>query len=136
MPANNVHVKGVEQTLKNMENKLGDKAITKASRQAINKAGVSVEKRLKEDMKVFKDTGASIDEVVRTNATSKATGVSARIGWNGPKQRYRLIHLNEWGYTRYGKQYHPRGFGVIEKSLKSSEGGYLRDVESELKKSL
>jgi len=126
----------VEETLRNMEKRLGEKAINKASRQAINKAAPKVEQNLKSDMVVFRDTGASIDEVVRTNATKKQTGVSAKIGWNGPKERYRLVHLNEWGYTRYGKQYHPRGFGVIEKSLRSSEDGYLREVGSELRKSL
>ena len=37
----------------------------------------------------------------------------------GPTGRYRIIHLNEHGYTRNGKKYTPRGFGVIAKTIKS-----------------
>lgn len=134
--ANNVSIKGVNATLKELEERLGEKQMQKISRQAINKAGEEVKKDLKQDMKSFRDTGASVDEVVQQNATKKSTGVSGRIGWNGPQNRYKLIHLNEWGYTRYGKQYRPRGFGVIEKSLKGSENKYLETVESELRSNL
>lgn len=134
--ANNVSIKGVNATLKELEKRLGEKQMQKISRQAINKAGEEVKKDLKQDMKSFRDTGASIDEVVQQNATKKSTGVSGRIGWNGPQNRYKLIHLNEWGYTRFGKQYRPRGFGVIEKSLRGSESKYLETVESELRNNL
>ncbi|MEK0198676.1 hypothetical protein WMB05_11735, partial [Tetragenococcus halophilus] len=98
--ANNVSIKGVNATLKELEKRLGEKQMQKISRQAINKAGEEVKKDLKQDMKSFRDTGASVDEVVQQNATKKSTGVSGRIGWNGPQNRYKLIHLNEWGYTR------------------------------------
>lgn len=134
--ANNVSIKGVNATLKELEKRLGEKQMQKISRQAINKAGEEIKKDLKQDMKSFRDTGASIDEVVQQNATKKSTGVSGRIGWNGPQNRYKLIHLNEWGYTRFGKQYRPRGFGVIEKSLRGSESKYLETVESELRNNL
>lgn len=133
---NNASIKGVNATLKELEKRLGEKQMQKISRQAINKAGEEVKGDLKEDMKAFRDTGASINEVVQQNATKKSTGVSGRIGWNGPQNRYKLIHLNEWGYTRFGKQYRPRGFGVIEKSLRGSESKYLETVESELRSHL
>ncbi|GBD74113.1 hypothetical protein TEHN7125_2273 [Tetragenococcus halophilus subsp. halophilus] len=136
MAKSNVTIKGIDSTLKNLEKTLGDKKVRSISRKAINKAGGEVKGDLKEDMKAFRDTGASINEVVQQNATKKATGVSGRIGWNGPQNRYKLIHLNEWGYTRFGKQYRPRGFGVIEKSLKGSEKKYLETIESELRNNL
>lgn len=136
MAKSNVTIKGIDSTLKNLEKTLGDKKVRSISRKAINKAGGEVKGNLKEDMKVFRDTGASINEVVQQNATKKSTGVSGRIGWNGPQNRYKLVHLNEWGYTRFGKQYRPRGFGVIEKSLKGSESKYLETVESELRSHL
>lgn len=133
---NSVEVKGVNETLKAMEKKLGDKKVRSIARKAINTGAEKVEKRLQSDMLVFKDTGYTIDEVVRKNATYKNYNTEAEIGWNGPHQRYRLIHLNEWGYTRSGRQIKPRGFGVITKSLKNSEPVYLSTVEMEVKKSL
>nr|DAU14054.1 MAG TPA: tail component [Caudoviricetes sp.] len=136
MPMNSVEVKGVNETLKAMEKRLGDKKVRSIARKAINTGAEKVEKRLQSDMLVFKDQGYTIDEVVRKNATYKNYNTEAEIGWNGPHQRYRLIHLNEWGYTRNGRQIKPRGFGVITKSLKNSEPFYLSTVEMEVKKSL
>lgn len=96
-----------------------------------------IEKRVEAaTMLVFKDKGYTIDEVVRKNAAYKNHKAQAEIGWNGPHQRYRLIHLNEWGYTRKGRQIRPRGFGVITKSLKQSEPVYFDSVLKEVKKNL
>lgn len=132
----NVEVKGVNETLRELEKRLGDKKVRTITRKAINNGAEKVEKRLQSDMLVFKDTGYTIDEVVRKKATYRNYKAEAEIGWNGPHQRYRLIHLNEWGYTRNGRQIKPRGFGVITKSLKNSEPVYLSAVETEVKKSL
>lgn len=136
MAMNNVDFKGVNETLRAMENRLGDKKVRSIARKAINSGAEKVEKRLQSDMLVFKDTGYTIDEVVRKNATYRNYKAEAEIGWNGPHQRYRLIHLNEWGYTRNGRQIKPRGFGVITKSLKNSEPVYFETAASEVKRNL
>ena len=136
MAMNNVDCKGVNETLRAMENRLGDKKVRSIARKAINSGAEKVEKRLQSDMLVFKDTGYTIDEVVRKNATYRNYKAEAEIGWNGPHQRYRLIHLNEWGYTRNGRQIKPRGFGVITKSLKNSEPVYFETAASEVKRNL
>ena len=119
-----------------MEKKLGTKKIRKVTRDAIDEGASDVEEQLKWALLTFKDTGATVDEVVRSLASYKNYNAEAEIGWNGPKQRYRLIHLNEWGYTRNGRQIKPRGFGVITKSLKSSEKIYLNAVARELRNKL
>ncbi len=44
-----------------------------------------------------------------------------------------IIHLNEHGYTRDGKKYTPRGFGVIaKKTLAASERKYREIIKKEL----
>lgn len=133
---NSVEIKGVSETLRSLEKKFGDKKVRAITRKAINEGTSEVEEQMKWAILSFKDTGATIDEVVRTMATYKNYNAEAEIGWNGPRQRYRLIHLNEWGYTKNGRQIKPRGFGVITKSLKSSEKLYLNAVARELKKNL
>ncbi|HGF7174123.1 hypothetical protein [Enterococcus hirae] len=132
----NVEIKGVQETIKALEKKLGEKKIKTLTKKAINVAAEKVEMKLQNDMIVFKDKGYTIDEVVRKNATYRNSNAEAEIGWNGPHQRYRLIHLNEWGYTRKGKQIKPRGFGAITKSLKKSEPLYFDTISEEVKKSL
>lgn len=132
----NVQFQGVTETIQALEEKLGTNKTKTVTRKAINVGAEKVEKNLQTDMIVFKDKGYTIDEVVRKNATYKNYRAEAEIGWNGPHERYRIIHLNEWGYTRDGKQITPRGFGVITKSLKKSEPIYLDAVATEVKKSL
>lgn len=132
----NVEFQGVTETIQSLEKKLGTKKIRKVTRDAIDEGASDVEEQLKWALLTFKDTGATVDEVVRSLASYKNYNAEAEIGWNGPKQRYRLIHLNEWGYTRNGRQIKPRGFGVITKSLKSSEKIYLNAVARELRNKL
>ncbi len=50
----------------------------------------------------------------------------------GPMNRKNIIHLNEHGYTRDGKKYTPRGFGVIAKTLAASERKYREIIKKEL----
>lgn len=132
----NVQFQGVTETIQALEKKLGTNKIRKVTRDAIDEGASDVEEQLKWALLTFKDTGATVDEVVRSLASYKNYNAEAEIGWNGPKQRYRLIHLNEWGYTRNGRQIKPRGFGVITKSLKSSEKIYLNAVARELRNKL
>ena len=131
-----VEIKGVQETLKNLEKKLGSRKIRAITKEAVDAGAKQVEKRLQKDMLVFKDKGYPIDEVVKTEAIFRNNQANAKIGWNGPHERYRIIHLNEWGYTRNGKQIRPRGFGVITKSLKDSEPLYFNTVAEEVKKNL
>lgn len=131
-----VKFQGIQETVRALERALGEKKMRTVTRKAVNVGAEKVEKNLQTDMLVFKDKGYTIDEVVRKNATYKNQKVEAEIGWNGPHQRYRLIHLNEWGYTLKGKQIRPRGLGVITKSLKKSEPMYLKEVAQEVKKSI
>jgi hypothetical protein len=127
---------GVKETLQAIEKKLGEKKTKKITKKAINVGAGKVGTKLKMDMIVFKDKGYTIDEVVKKDATYKNYKAEAEIGWNGPHERYRIIHLNEWGYTRNGRQIRPKGFGVITKSLKASEPIYFNTIASEVKKNL
>lgn len=133
---NNVEFKGVNETLREMEKRLGSTKTRKIAREAVDEGASDVEEQMKWAMMSFKDTGATINEVVKKKATYRNENTEAEIGWNGPKQRYRIIHLNEWGYTRNGRQIKPRGFGVITKSLKSSEKIYFNTVARELRNKL
>lgn len=134
MMAKNIQIKGVGDVLKKLDSEFGTNKMRQISRNAVNKGTEKVEEKLKEDMMVFKDKGYTIKEVVHTEARfySQKKTANAKIGWNGSYHRSSLIHLNEWGYTRYGKQIQPRGFGVITKSIDSSEKLYIDEVREVL----
>lgn len=132
----NVDFEGVQETLKALEEKFGEKKMQSVTRNAINAGTEKVGKKLQSDMAVFKDKGYTVDEIVWKKATIKNFQAQAEIGWNGPHNRYRIIHLNEWGYTRKGRQITPRGFGVIAKSLKNSQSLYTSTIAEEVRRSL
>lgn len=109
------------------------KAIQKA---ALNDGGDVVVDTLKKNFEAFKDTGYSQDDIIRTNARTHDDSAEIKVGWNGDHGRWRLVHLNEFGYTRHGKQYTPKGFGAIAKTIQESEQEYMKVVAGKLRDSL
>lgn len=127
-----VELKGLQEVEKALNDKYGAQKAGKIMRPIINKGTKVVQNQLKRDMVAFKDTGATIDENIMQNARiQKDDKIRAQIKWDakGPKQRFHLVHLNEWGYTRGGKHIKPRGFGVIEKSIRKSSMSYEQIVK-------
>lgn len=129
-------IEGVKETINALEKKFGKTQVRKFTRKAVNLGTAKVKKNLEKDVEVFRDTGATVDEIVQQNARIVNDNAEAALGWNGPKERYREIHLSEFGYTKNGRQIRPRGFGVITKSIKRSEKDYFETVATEVKKQL
>lgn len=133
-----VEIKGIKELENQLEQRFGASAMRAKSDRALTKASDYMLSEMKTHFKAFKDTGASIDEMTRTKPFTDARDRQRTvvIEWVGPKERYRLIHLNEHGYERNGKKIVPRGFGVIEKTLQASQARYRRIVVDELGKGL
>ncbi|MGY3766943.1 hypothetical protein ACWOAH_10490 [Vagococcus vulneris] len=112
--------------------------MSRIQNQAINKGAEIVAEDISQAFNKFVgtkySTGATRNEVTLQKARKINNTRAASIGWSGPKERYRLIHLNEFGYTRKGKKYRPRMVGTIEQTMTSSQGKYLDTVYKELKK--
>lgn len=115
-----VEIKGIPEVLNKLESVYGKQAMQAKSDKALNEASEFFIKALKKEFESFKDTGASIEEM------------TVLIEWVGPMNRKNIIHLNEHGYTRDGKKYTPRGFGVIAKTLAASERKYREIIKKEL----
>lgn len=131
-----VEIKGVKQLVNQLEKKFCVETTKRVNDQALKKAGAYFEKELSSAFETFKDTGASQDEI-QVSEPRYSNGVRAiTVYWEGPMDRYRLIHLNEWGYTRRGKEYKPRGHAVISKTLKNSEKVYRNIVKDEIRKNM
>lgn len=133
-----VEIKGIKELENQLEKRFGVSAMRVKSDKALTEASDYMLAEMKTHFKAFKDTGASIEEMTRTRpfTDTKDRQRTVVIEWAGPKERYRLIHLNEHGYERNGKKIVPRGFGVIEKTLQASQARYRRIVVDELGKDL
>ncbi|MFL2076379.1 HK97 gp10 family phage protein [Marinilactibacillus psychrotolerans] len=125
-------IKGVEELLRKMESELGERKVSRIANKALNEAGEEFKEGLAQAVSSYKDTGATADEVVIGRASKRGGRRTVKVGWNGPKQRYKLVHLNEFGYTRWGKTYSPRGSGVIRKYIDVSGKQYILDVRRRL----
>lgn len=123
-------VTGTEDILKNIEAKLGK---TRATR-VINKALRNYGKELKQDVETavsnYIDTGETHDTVI-ASGIKKGPPKEVQVGW-GAGSRWRLVHLNEFGYTRFGKYQSPRGMGKLQGVVDKTEDSAFEKMRSEL----
>lgn len=128
----------ISEVVKAIDKELKGTQSSRIQNAAINKGAEKVADNTSKAFAKFKgtkySTGATADEVVVQRSRKTQYGRAAKVGWSGPKERYRLIHLNEWGYTRKGKTYRPRMMGTVQKSLDQSEREYFDIVGKELQK--
>lgn len=128
-----VKITGVKEMLQALDNRFGDKAVKRISDQAL-KAGAQVFVReLKQQFQNFKDTGASIDEITISEPMLIGGVRTIKVHWRGPKDRYRIIHLNEWGTVQNPN---PKGKGAIARALRNAEKAYRLAVLEAVRRGL
>ncbi|WP_437828957.1 hypothetical protein ACQRXC_14920 [Niallia taxi] len=88
---------------------------------------------LKQQFQSFKDTGASIAEITISQPMNIGGARSVQVFWRGPKERYRVIHLNEWGTVNNPN---PEGKGAIARALRNAEQAYRNAIKQELRRGL
>lgn len=131
-----VEIRGIENLQKAIANAYSGAQAKQIRKQALNAGGDVVARQMKKNFEAFQGAGYSKEEIMRTDARTKNDVEELKIGWNGPHERWRIIHLNEFGYTRNGKQYTPRGFGVIKKTIDETKKEYFDTVANEMRKRL
>ena len=130
-----VTVKGDKEIIAYLEKKYGKSATKRITDFALTKGGQKVVQIIKNNMKSFKDTGESVEETTVSKPMTINGVRTVKIHWRGPKQRYRIIHLNEYGhFDRSGKWVNTRGKGVIENAMREGRETYFRTVKEEMRK--
>lgn len=115
-------VEGLEEIFNNIEKKLGRQAVIDISNDFAKKAGKAGKEIVKNVESGYQDTGATVKETTYKVRVAGIGGVTyVDIGWKGPKQRVKLIHLQEFGYTRKTnggvRRIRPRGYGKLKGTL-------------------
>lgn len=129
-------VRGADEIIRALKQKFSSEKWSRIENKALKSGAEVVAKEVKKGLEAYKDTGATVDELVVSKPKKKGGYKHVLIGWNGPKQRYRIIHLNEFGYNLNGKHISPRGKGKIRKATGVSKKAYLKAVKKELSKHL
>lgn len=127
-------LKGADEIVKKLEEKFNARKVASIQNKSLNEAADKYTEGLAMSIASYADTGATTSETTRSRASKKASGMhTVRVGWNGPMKRYKLIHLNEFGYTRWGKSYSPRGMGVIQSYIDNAGPMFYSDVLANMK---
>ena len=130
-----VTVKGDKEIIAYLEKKYGRSATKRITDFALTKGGQKVVQIIKNNMKSFKDTGESVEETTVSKPMAINGVRTVKIHWRGPKQRYRIIHLNEYGhFDRAGKWVNTAGKGVIENAMREGRETYFRTVKEEMRR--
>ena len=128
-----VEITGMNEILKNLEAKLGKNRTTRVVNKALRNTGDEIVDLVKESVSSYMDTGATYDEVVRSNVKGASSGVKEiDVGWRGDMSRWRLVHLNEFGYTRYGRYIRPAGIGKVQAAVDLSKKTAVKQMQSDL----
>lgn len=128
-------LKGDKEIIAYLETKYGKSAMKRITDFALTKAGNKVVSIIKGNMKSFEDTGESVEETTLSKPITIKGVRTVKIHWRGPKQRYRIIHLNEYGhFDRSGKWVNTAGKGVIENAMREGRETYFRTVKEEMRK--
>lgn len=131
-----VKFNGFDEVLKELEKQMNPSQVSKFTNEALQAGAEVVKDEVVKEFKKFKNTGASIEEIVISKVSTREGVKTVKLGWNGPKGRYRIIHLNEFGYDKNGKKIKPKGYGALKRAIDNSQNGYFTAVHKELKKHL
>ena len=128
-----VEVNGIEKVEAELAKKFSKEALDKITDKALIAGARVIKSELRKNFELFKDTGASRDEITISKPMILNGVKSILIYWSGPKNRWHIIHMNEFGTV---KNPNPRGKGAIERSIKSGKKEYLRVVAAEIGRSI
>lgn len=122
-------VTGLEEILKNMEDKLGQARVNRISNKALKKQGERNKQIVKKYMASYIDSGKTHDLVISSGVKSNPKRVET--GW-ASKERAPIVHLNEFGYTRYGTYVRPRGMGKLQAAADKIQAKAFGEMKSDM----
>lgn len=132
-----IRAEGLKELQKELDRKFSHRRITQIIDKALVEAGQIVLEAIKGNIRNFRDTGAEYAEAKLSKPYWDKGVRSVRIYWEGPHHRYSIVHLNEKGfYAKNGKFVKPKGFGAIERALRSAEVVFYKKVQEEVEKLL
>lgn len=128
-----VTVNGVEETNRELERRFGQLNMGRTIDKALREGARAFKTELVSNFQSFRDRGHSINEMVISKPMTLNGVRTVVIYWSGPKNRYAIIHLNEFGTI---KNPDPRGKGAIERALRTAQDTYLSIVKREIERGI
>lgn len=121
-----VKMTGEKKLIADIEKRLGKMKAQQLSDIALKKGAEVFVRELKNEFELFKDTGATIDEITISEPVWVNGSRTIKIHWKGPKDRFRIIHLNEFGTV---KNPNPKGKGAVARAMRNAEKEYRDTIK-------
>lgn len=128
-----VNISGIRQLERELMRRLGSQRTQQVVDRALLLGANVFVRELKQQFESFKGTGSSIEEITISEPMTVSGARTVKIYWKGPKDRYRIIHLNEWGTVNNPN---PRGKGAITRAMRNATESYRNVVKQELRRGL
>lgn len=129
----NVKLTGTNKLLKDLEDRYGKVRMQAVTDYALREGAKVFVRALRDEFQSFKDTGASIDEITISEPMTIGGVRTIKIYWKGPKNRYAIIHLNEFGTI---KNPNPRGKGAVARAMRNAKAEYRKTLKAALRRGL
>src|SRR5699024_12692126 len=89
--------------------------------EAITKGVNVLKNNMKDAFYPYRVTGYTVSDMNLYGPNKKTGSIRAKLNWQGPHQRYKLMHLNEFShFMRNSKFLSQRQTGLIENTKTSS----------------
>lgn len=133
-----VTIKGEKALLAELEKRLGKEKMQQISDKALIAGAKVFVKELQAQVRTFSDgkgysKGHTYDEINISEPMWVGGVRTVKVHWRGPKGRYRIIHLNEWGTV---KNPNPRGKGAIARAMRNAETAYKNAIKEAIRRGL
>lgn len=130
-----VEINGLDILFHELDKRFSPKALQEIVDNALKEGAAVIKQELEKNFESFKDTGASKDEITIGEPADLPTSGSRYISiyWKGPKNRYTIIHLNEFGTI---KNPNPRGKGAVERALRQGAAAYKSALISSIRRAI
>lgn len=116
-----VDIRGMDIMLGELQRRLGPQNMTPIVDAALKVGATVFVAELKRQLALPDTKGYTIDEIKLTEPYNRDGERTITVHWRGPHNRYRIIHLNEFGTV---KNPSPRRKGAIARALQASERSY------------
>lgn len=133
-----VKVTGQRKVLGDLEKRLGKQTMQRISDKALTEGAKVFVKELQSQVRTFSDgkgksKGYTYDEITISEPMWVNGVRTIKIHWRGPHDRYRIIHLNEWGTVNNPN---PRGKGAIARAMRNAENAYRRVIKETIRRGI
>lgn len=120
--------KGMNELLAELDRRFGEENMNRISDAALLKGAEVFVKYLKSSIgtsgKYAK--GWTVDDITISDPVYISGVKTIKVHFNGPRGRYRIVHLNEWGTVKIPN---PPRKGAIARAMRNAEHAYREAIK-------